>query len=116
MTASAIVVQGRFADVGTADSEYFVAPEAGYVKEIHVVRDVALSTGVNELTLVTDAGTVAQAMVMLTGGAPGDVDSFELAKDEANNTLVAGAGFQIDTDGLGSGAGSVSLLVVIELY
>lgn len=117
MTASAIVLQGIIADLGAAASTaYFVAPESGYIKEIHCVRGAVGGTGTSDLVLTTQAGAVAPVLVLATGGAAGDVDSLELARTDTNNAVVAGEGFEIASDGDFSGTPRGDLTVVLEPY
>ncbi len=116
MSASALTFHGTFADIGTAAQvAYFVAPEAGFIKEIHVVQYGDLGAVANILTIVTPTGTLATKAVTVEGAA-GDVSSFELSKNDSNNNLKAGEGFSITTGGQGAGTAKADLLVVMELY
>lgn len=116
MSAGAIILQAEFSDLGTDQTVYLASPEAGYIKEIHVVRDGAAGAGTSDIEITTQAGVVAPLMTMLTGGAAGDVDSLELTKFDTNNTLVAGEGFEINCDGDFGGTLTGRVLVVIEAY
>lgn len=116
-SAGAIYVQGIIADLGGAGSTaLFAAPEAGFIKEVHVVRSVAAGTGASILTITTVAGVVAPTLTLLTGGAAGDVDSFDLAKEATNNRLAAGEGFSIASGGQFSLAPRGDIVVVMEPY
>ena len=117
MSAGAIVLNGIIPDLASAaDTAYFVAPEAGYIKEFHCVRDSAAGTGTADLQITTQKGAVTPVMVMVTAGAAGDVDSLELSRNDPNNELVAGEGFSIATDGDFSLATQGDLTVVLEPY
>ncbi len=117
MSANAIVLCGRYSDVSAASATtYFAAPEAGYIKEIHIARDGALGTGNNVLTLTTQAGAVGATLTMATAGAAGDTDSLELSKAEANNYVAAGEGFWLVSDGGGVTSGAANVVVVLEAY
>ena len=116
MSAGAIIVQAEFADLGDTETVYLVSPEAGYIKELHVIRDGVGGSGSSILTITTPAGAVAPALTMATAGAAGDVDSLELSKSDTNNALAAGDGFSIASGGQFIGTPSGRVLVVIEPY
>ena len=117
MSAGAIILQAEFANLGdAAEVVYLASPEAGYIKELHVIRDAAGGSGASVLTITTPAGAVAPALTLLTGGAAGDVDSLELSKSDANNALAAGDGFSIASGGQFVGTPSGRVVVVIEPY
>lgn len=117
MSAGAIVITQTMADMGDfAGVVYFAAPESGYIKEVHVVRDAAGGAGASVLTITTAAGAVAPTMTLLTAGAAGDVDSFEFSKNDTNNVIAAGEGFQIDSDGNFAGTPAGYITVVMEAY
>lgn len=117
MTASAIVLQGRIPNLGNAgDTALFASPEAGYIKEVHCIREAAGGSGTSDLQITTPSGAVTPVMTLVTAGAAGDVDSFEVAREDANNYLAAGAGFSIDTDGDFGGTPPGVIIVVVEPY
>lgn len=116
MSAGAIILQAEFADLGDTETVYLASPEAGYIKELHCIRDAAGGAGTSILTITTPAGAVAPALTLLTGGAAGDVDSLELSKTDTNNALAAGDGFSVASGGQFVGTPTGRIVVVIEPY
>lgn len=117
MTSAAIVLQGAIADLGNpGDTAYFAALEAGFIKEVHVVRDAAGGASQSVLTITTAAGAMTKTMALATGGAAGDVDSFEFSREDVNNILAVGEGFSIATGGEFAGTPAGNVVVVLEAY
>ena len=116
MSGSAIVLQANFVNFGAAETVYLAAPEAGFIKEIHVARYAAGGTNFSTLTLNTPSGAVSPTMALATGGAAGDIDSQEFSKNDTNNVLAAGDGFSIVSDGLADGTPGGVVIVVLEVY
>lgn len=117
MSAGAIVLQGLVANLGSASSKaLFVAPEAGYIKELHCVRGAAGGSGTTDLTIVTALGSVAPVLTLLTAGAAGDIDSLDLGKEDTNNHVASGEGFSVDSDGDFGGTPEGQITVVLETY
>jgi hypothetical protein len=116
-SSSAIYLQARMPNLGDAAGVvYFAAPESGYIKEMHVARGAAGGAGTTDLQITTQLGAVTPVMTMVTGGAAGDVDSLELGKEDTNNYVVAGEGFQVDSDGDFAGTPEGQIVIVLEPY
>lgn len=115
MSAGAIVLSQTL-DLAAVGSAFFAAPEQGYIKEVHVIRDAAAGAGATILTITTGAGAVAPTMTLPTGGAAGDVDSFEFSKYNTNNEVKAGAGFSIDSGGQFAVTPNGEIVVVLEPF
>ena len=117
MTGSALLLPNRFGNLGAAVTVYLAAPEAGFIKEIHVIRDAAGGGGAfSTLTVTTPAGDISPTMPLALGGAAGDIDSQEFSRYDTNNVLGSGDGFSIACDGLDDGTPGAQILVVMEAF
>lgn len=105
-----VYLQGRIADISTAETIYFVSPVAGKVTSIRSVISAAIT--VADATLTSKIGTTAitggAITVATAGSAAGTVDS---ATPTAANTVAAGDYLTIATDG-GSTTTSVCTVVI----
>ncbi len=117
MSAGAIVLQGTIISLGNpSEVLYLVAPEAGYIKELHCARNAAGGTGTTDLAIVTPAGAVTPVLTLTTAGAGGDVDSLELSKYDTNNAVAAQGAIHITCDGDFSGTPSGNILLILEPF
>lgn len=67
-------MNASIADVGTASTVYFSAPQAGYLREVTTTLFAAI-TGANDvITIAVDGTTVGTITVTQSGSAAGDVD------------------------------------------
>jgi hypothetical protein len=71
-------LNAQIADVGTASTVYFSAPQAGWLREVTTTLFAAI-TGANDvITVAVDGTTVGTITVTQSGSAAGDVDSIQL--------------------------------------
>ncbi len=71
-------LNAHIADVGTANTVYFVVPRDGYLRSVETVLFAAI-TGANDTITVTVDGVAASPTITITqsGSAAGDYDSAE---------------------------------------
>lgn len=71
-------LNAQIADVGTASTVYFVAPRAGYLRQVETVLFASIS-GADDVITVTVDGTAASPTITITqsGSAAGDYDYAE---------------------------------------
>jgi hypothetical protein len=67
-------LNAQIADVGTAGTVYFSAPQAGLLKEVQTTLFAAITGADDVITVAVDGVTVGTITVTQSGSAAGDVD------------------------------------------
>lgn len=103
-----------FADLGTAGSQFAVAPLAGKIIKIYSVINASFTGSDAVLTSKIAGVSVTNGSITVTqsGSAAGDVDS---ATPTAANTVTAGQAIEIATDGGPSSVVSAQIVIVLDV-
>jgi len=91
---------GQIADIGTATTVVFVAPEAGYLRKVCCVLNGAITTADDVITVSVD-GTALSPTITVTqvSSAAGDYDSasYLAAVKEGSRITIANSGASTGT-------------------
>lgn len=109
-----ITVSMYFADIGTAGSQFCVAPMAGKIIKIYSVINAALTGSNTVLTSKIGGVSVTNGSLTITqsGSAAGDVDS---ATPTAANTVTAGQAIEIASDGGASNVVAAQIVIILDV-
>lgn len=102
---------GRIADISSAGQVYIPAADSGYVREVFVTLDAAITSADSVVTVKTARGTVGTLTIVQSGSAPGSTFRATFTEN-ATAYVPIGSYVEVETDG-GSSTTSVANVCVI---
>lgn len=103
-------LSASIADVGTASTVYFVAPQDGWLRQVETVLFAAI-TGADDVITVTVDGTALSPTITVTqsGSAAGDYDFAEY-----NAPVKKGSRISIANSGASTGTAPLAYTVTLS--
>jgi len=101
---------GEIADIGTATTKVFVAPRAGFLREVHFVLNGAITTADDVITVAVDGTNLSPTItVTQSGSAAGDYDTASY-----NAPVKAGSRITLANSGASTGTAIEAYTLVLS--